>query len=72
VRAQLSVATVDSPKGAIDGATRSFTIYANDQLMHSKDWNEIIVGYQNSGPVRVRDIGQAVRPPGPTANAVSF
>jgi hydrophobic/amphiphilic exporter-1 (mainly G- bacteria), HAE1 family len=69
VRAQLSVATVDSPKGAIDGATRSFTIYANDQLMHSKDWNEIIVGYQNSGPVRVRDIGQAVTGPQDTKQA---
>ena len=45
VRAQLSAATVDSPKGAIDGTTRSFTIYANDQLTHSKDRNDIIVAY---------------------------
>src|ERR1700729_2177289 len=36
VRAPLSIATVDSPKGTIDGTTRSFTIYANDQLTHSK------------------------------------
>jgi hydrophobic/amphiphilic exporter-1 (mainly G- bacteria), HAE1 family len=78
VRAQLSVATVDSPKGAIDGTTRSFTIYANDQLTQSKDWNDIIVGYQNNGPVRVRDNGQAVtgpqdtKPPGPMASAASF
>jgi hydrophobic/amphiphilic exporter-1 (mainly G- bacteria), HAE1 family len=69
VRAQLSVATVDSPKGAIDGATRSFTIYANDQLTQSKDWNDIIVGYQNNGPVRVRDIGQAVTGPQDTKQA---
>jgi hydrophobic/amphiphilic exporter-1 (mainly G- bacteria), HAE1 family len=69
VRAQLSVATVDSPKGAIDGAKRSFTIYTNDQVMQSKDWNEIIVGYQNGGPVRVRDIGQAVTGPQDTKQA---
>ena len=69
VRAQLSVATVDSPKGAIDGTTRSFTIYANDQLTQSKDWNDIIVGYQNNGPVRVRDIGQAVTGPQDTKQA---
>jgi hydrophobic/amphiphilic exporter-1 (mainly G- bacteria), HAE1 family len=35
-RTQLSVATADSPKGAIDGATRSFTIYTNDQLTQAK------------------------------------
>ena len=69
VRAPLSVATVDSPKGAIDGTTRSFTIYANDQLTQSKDWNDIIVGYQNNGPVRVRDIGQAVTGPQDTKQA---
>jgi hydrophobic/amphiphilic exporter-1 (mainly G- bacteria), HAE1 family len=69
VRAQLSVATVDSPKGAIDGTTRSFTIYANDQLTQSKDWNDIIVEYQNNGPVRVRDIGQAVTGPQDTKQA---
>ena len=69
VRAQLSVATVDSPKGAIDGTTRSFTIYANDQLTQSNDWNDIIVGYHNDGPVRVRDIGQAVTGPQDTKQA---
>jgi hydrophobe/amphiphile efflux-1 (HAE1) family protein len=69
VRAQLSVATVDSPKGAIDGTTRSFTIYANDQLTRSKDWNDIIVAYRNGGALRVRDIGQAVTGPQDTKQA---
>src|ERR1700722_12332088 len=63
VRAQLAAATVDSPKGAIDGTTRSFTIYANDQLTHSKDWNDIIVAYRNGEALRLRDIGQAVTGP---------
>jgi HAE1 family hydrophobic/amphiphilic exporter-1 len=60
VRAQLAIATVDSPKGAIDGATRSFTIYTNDQLTQSKAWNDIVVAYRNNGPLRVRDIGAAI------------
>jgi HAE1 family hydrophobic/amphiphilic exporter-1 len=60
VRMQLSVATVDSPKGSIDGATRSFTIYTNDQLTQAKPWNDVIVAYRNNGPLRVRDIGVAV------------
>jgi hydrophobic/amphiphilic exporter-1 (mainly G- bacteria), HAE1 family len=69
VRAQLSAATVDSPKGAIDGTTRSFTIYANDQLTHSKDWNDIIVAYRNGEMLRLRDIGQAVTGPQDTKQA---
>ena len=63
VRAQISIATVDSPKGNIDGDTRAYTIYANDQLTASKDWNDVIIAYRNGGPLRVRDIGQAVTGP---------
>jgi len=63
VRAQLVQTTVDSPKGNIDGKTRSYTIYANDQLPASKDWNDVIIAYRNGGPLRVRDIGRAVSGP---------
>ncbi len=63
VRAQIAITTVDSPKGNIDGATRSYTIYANDQLPASKDWNDVIIAYRNGGPLRIRDIGQAVTGP---------
>jgi HAE1 family hydrophobic/amphiphilic exporter-1 len=60
VRSQISVATVDSPKGSFDGKTRSFTIYNNDQLLQAKPWNDVIITYTNNGPLRVRDIGTAV------------
>jgi HAE1 family hydrophobic/amphiphilic exporter-1 len=63
VRAQIAITTVDAPKGNIDGTTRSYTIYANDQLPASKDWNDVIVAYRNGGPLRIRDIGQAVTGP---------
>ena len=63
VRSQIAITTVDSPKGNIDGTTRAYTIYANDQLTDSKDWNDIIVAYRNGGPLRIRDIGQAVTGP---------
>ncbi|WP_088347171.1 MULTISPECIES: multidrug efflux RND transporter permease subunit [Rhodomicrobium] len=69
VRIPLSVTTVDNPKGSIDGNKRSFTIYTNDQLPESKDWNDIIVAYRNGGAVRVRDIGQAVTGPEDTKQA---
>jgi HAE1 family hydrophobic/amphiphilic exporter-1 len=63
VRAQIAVTTVDSPKGNIDGATRSYTIYANDQLPASKDWNDVVIAFRNGGPLRIRDIGHAVTGP---------
>jgi HAE1 family hydrophobic/amphiphilic exporter-1 len=63
VRNQIAITTVDSPKGNIDGDTRSYTIYANDQLLESKDWNDVIIAYRNGGPLRIRDIGQAVSGP---------
>jgi HAE1 family hydrophobic/amphiphilic exporter-1 len=69
VRTPLSVTTVDNPKGTIMGPTRSFTIYTNDQLTRSKDWNDVIVAYRNGAPLRVRDIGQAVTGPQDTTQA---
>jgi hydrophobic/amphiphilic exporter-1 (mainly G- bacteria), HAE1 family len=63
VRSQISIATVDNPKGSINGPKQSFTIYDNDQLTEPKEWNNIIVAYRNGAPVRVSDIGQAVRGP---------
>jgi HAE1 family hydrophobic/amphiphilic exporter-1 len=63
VRAQIGIATVDSPKGSINGAKQSFTIFDNDQLIHAKEWNDVIIAYRNGAPVRIRDIGQAVSGP---------
>ena len=63
VRAQLGNATVNLPKGAIDGDRRAFTIYANDQLTEAAKWNDVIVAYRSGAPVRVRDIGEAVSEP---------
>src|ERR1700755_3607553 len=40
IRSQIAITTVDSPKGNIDGDTRAYTIYANDQLTAAKDWND--------------------------------
>ncbi|GGF61046.1 acriflavine resistance protein B [Azorhizobium oxalatiphilum] len=63
VRAVLAAATVDSPKGSFDGPAQSFTIYADDQLLASQPWNDVIIAYRAGAPVRIRDIGQAVDGP---------
>jgi HAE1 family hydrophobic/amphiphilic exporter-1 len=63
IRSQIVITTVDSPKGNIDGPRRAYTIYANDQLLDADKWNDVIVAYRNGGPLRIRDIGQAVAAP---------
>src|SRR6202000_1327020 len=63
IRTIITNTTVDSPKGNIDGVSRAYTIYANDQLLESTDWSDVIIAYRNGGPLRIRDIGQAVTGP---------
>jgi HAE1 family hydrophobic/amphiphilic exporter-1 len=56
-------ATVDAPKGSLNGVQRNFTIYDNDQITKAAPWNDVIVAYHNGGPVRIRDIGRAIDGP---------
>src|SRR5580700_7349975 len=63
VRTSLATVTVDAPKGTMIGPQQSFAISANDQITEPEPYNDVIVAYRNGGPVRVRDIGQAVGGP---------
>ena len=63
VRTVLTNATVDNPKGSIDGPQQSYTIYANDQLTTADPYNSLIVAYRNGAPIRIGDIGQAISGP---------
>ena len=63
VRNTLTNATVDSPKGSIDGPRQAFAVYNNDQLTVASQYQDVILAYRNGAPVRVRDIGIAVDGP---------
>ena len=63
VRTVLTNVTVDNPKGSIDGPNQSYTIYANDQMTVAEPYNNVIIGYRNGAPIRIRDIGRAVSGP---------
>ncbi|HLX78984.1 MAG TPA: multidrug efflux RND transporter permease subunit, partial [Burkholderiales bacterium] len=65
----ISTATINAPKGSINGVKRNFVVYDNDQLLKAAPWNDVIVAYKNGAPVRVRDIGVAVD--GPENNQLS-
>jgi hydrophobe/amphiphile efflux-1 (HAE1) family protein len=63
VQSVLGSATVDNPKGSIDGPDQAYTIYANDQMTTAAPYNNLIIGYRNGGAIRIRDIGRAVAGP---------
>ena len=60
VRSAISSATVNAPKGSIDGSKQNFIVYSNDQILDAAPWNDVIIAWRNGSPVRVRDIGTAI------------
>ncbi|MDR2215579.1 MAG: efflux RND transporter permease subunit, partial [Nevskiaceae bacterium] len=60
IRATLASSTVNAPKGQLIGSRQTLTVYANDQALDAKTWNELIVGYRNGAPIRVSDLGGAI------------
>src|SRR5271154_4916922 len=69
VRSALVNATTIAAKGTVNTARTSFTIAANDQIIDPEPFDEAIIAYRNGGPIRVRDVGQAVA--GPTDRTVA-
>ncbi len=63
VRGLLVNATVNGPKGSIDGEHQAFTVYDNDQLTRAAEYNNVVLAYRNGAAVRVRDIGRAIDGP---------
>ena len=61
VRTAIAGLSLSAPKGNIDDATRTFPIYNNDQIIDAAGWSDAVVAYRDGGPIRIRDIGQAVR-----------
>ena len=61
VRAAIAAGTTNSPKGLINGAQKSYTVLANDQILDASIWNNLVVAYKNGAPIRVRDLGGAIQ-----------
>ena len=56
LRTTISNANSNAPKGSFDGASRSYTINANDQLQTIGDYKDIVVAYKNGAPVHLSDV----------------
>ena len=61
IRTTIANNTVNAPKGLINGQQKAMTVYANDQIMDATTWNNLVVGYHDGAPIRVRDLGGAVK-----------
>jgi multidrug efflux pump len=60
VRAALSGANANTPKGEVSDGHRTWQIGANDQLFTAVDYEPLVVAYRNGTVVRVGDLGHAV------------
>ncbi|AWV08520.1 efflux RND transporter permease subunit [Marilutibacter maris] len=60
LRAALTRANVNAPKGSLNGATQSYSIGTNDQLVDAAAYRETIIAYDNGAPVRLADVADVV------------
>jgi hydrophobe/amphiphile efflux-1 (HAE1) family protein len=60
IRAAVSTATVNRPKGNLEGANQVVTLDTNDQLFDAAGFRKIIVAWRNNAPVRLGDIAEVI------------
>jgi multidrug efflux pump len=56
VRTALTQTSVNSAMGNFDGPYQSYQIDANDQLLKSADYHNVVVAYRNGAAVLVKDV----------------
>ncbi len=60
VRNALTSNSINSAKGNFDGPSQDYTINANDQLITSADYKQVVVAYRNGAPVMLTDVAKVV------------
>lgn len=60
VRTALTQASVNAAKGNFDGPKKDYQIDANDQLVTSGDYQDIVIAYRNNAPVLLKDVANVV------------
>jgi multidrug efflux pump len=56
LRSALTNTTVNSAKGSFDGPAQNFQINANDQLLSSAGYRDVLVAYKDGNPVMLSDV----------------
>jgi len=60
VRAVLTQANVNQPKGNLDGPRLDYAIATDDQLYKAESFRPLILAYRNGSPIRLREVGDVV------------
>jgi multidrug efflux pump len=60
LRTALTQASVNAAKGNFDGPHLDYQIDANDQLVTSDDYRNVIIAYRNGAPVKLTDVALVV------------
>jgi multidrug efflux pump len=60
LRTALTQASVNAAKGNFDGPRQDYQIDANDQLVTSKDYNNVVVAYRDGAPVMLTDVARVI------------
>jgi multidrug efflux pump len=60
VRAAISAANANSPKGDIQQGAQSYQLYANDNAGTVADYKTLIVAYRDGAAVRLQDVAEVV------------
>ena len=60
VRTAIVAANVNQAKGGFDGARQAFIIGANDQLLTSAEYHQLIIAQRPTGPIRLADVAEVV------------
>jgi multidrug efflux pump len=60
LRTALTQSSVNAAKGNFDGSRQNFQIDANDQLVTSKDYKQVVVAFRNGAPVMLTDVARIV------------
>jgi multidrug efflux pump len=58
VRAAVSAANANSPKGDIQQGKQTFQVYANDSATQAANYKTLIVAYRNNSAVRLQDVAE--------------
>jgi multidrug efflux pump len=56
VRAALSAANANAPKGALEDGPKRYQVYVNDQARTAADFQGLIVAYRNNAAVHLSDV----------------
>ena len=56
VRAALSAANANSPKGAIENNSLHWQLYSNDQARNAAQYQNLIVAFRNGAPIRLNEV----------------